>query len=335
MYAGAGDSEFAFEMQVCRWAELAWHPTEGDRPVIVARQLGTSDRRWDTVVIEVDQSAFSDRRAVSDDGLDRDLIRVVQHAPTEYAWYRDAMPDPGFPWAYVRAAIHRAADRDLVETRRGDGGRIEMRQTRPYPDWIDRVIAIENKPDLTASAADRLAEQLAHDVSAGLLDEAWIATDAERGRRVLLSEFPDEAGVLAFDFSDGVHREAADVLWHPSRLDPDPPVAGPDEYPEANPTRREELAERAYEQGWRPADTTRPDCRAYKLRRVGRGLLPYCTAKECHQTSSECSGDCPSFAPEPPAWRTKGPPIDGGPGKAIQRLLDRRRQRVREMIGDE
>ena len=335
MYSGRGDSEFTFELQVCRWAELAWHPTDGRRPVVVARQLGTSQRRWDTVVIEVDPAAFPARRAFGERGLDRDVLRVLQHAPAEFAWYRDALPDPGFPWRYVRAAVHRAAGRDLVAKRRGDNDRVEFRRVRPYPDWIERVIAIENKPDLDASAADRLGDQLAHDVSSGLLDEAWIATDAGIGARALLSEFPPEAGVLAFDFADGVHRDAADVLWHPTTLDPDPPVAGPSEAPDANPTRREELAERAYGDGWRPADTTRPDCRAFELRRAGRALLPYCTAKACHQTASECSGSCPSFSPEPPAWRTNGPPIEGGPGKAAQRLWRRRRRRVRDRIGVE
>ncbi|MFB6193600.1 MAG: DUF5787 family protein [Halobaculum sp.] len=333
MYSGPGDSEFTFELQVCRWAELAWHPTEGRRPVVVARQLGTSERRWDTVVIEVDSEAFPARRAFGDRGLDRDLLRVLQGAPAEFAWYRDALPDPGFSWRYVRAAVHRAADRGLVETRRDDRGRVELRRVRPYPDWIDRVIAIENKPDLDASAADRLADQLAHDVSAGLLDEAWVATDADVGSRALLSEFPAEAGVLGFDFGDGVHPDAAEVLWHPTTLTPDPPVAGPSDAPGGNPTRREELAERAYGDGWRPADTTRPDCRAFELRRAGRALLPYCTAKECHQTAAECTGSCSKFTPEPPAWRTKGPPIEGGPGKGFKRLWDRRRRRVRERIG--
>ena len=49
------DSEFVFELGVCAWAERNW-PPEGTLPpdttAIVARQLGTKYRRWDTVVVE-------------------------------------------------------------------------------------------------------------------------------------------------------------------------------------------------------------------------------------------------------------------------------------------
>ncbi|MFB6308800.1 MAG: DUF5787 family protein, partial [Haloarculaceae archaeon] len=47
------DSEFAFELRVCQWAEREWSP-DGDRPALVARQLGTKRRRWDTVIVECD-----------------------------------------------------------------------------------------------------------------------------------------------------------------------------------------------------------------------------------------------------------------------------------------
>jgi hypothetical protein len=340
VYAGVGASEFTFELLVSRWAELAWHPTAGDShdyPAIVARQLGTQNRRWDTVVVEVDPDAFASRRAFGDRGLDRDLLRVVENAPAEWAWYRDALPDPGFPWRYVRAAVHRAAGRDLVETRRGENGRVEFRRVREYPDWVRRIVAIENKPDLDASAADALADQIRHDIDSGLLDEVWIATDGGDGvgdtRRLLLEEFPTEAGVLAFDFSDGVHADAAEVVWHPSTLSPDETLTSADreESIEAHPSYRLELAERAYDSGWRSyRETMRPDCRAFELRRAGRGMVPYCTAKDCHQTASQCSGGCGDFSPEPPQWRTNGWPIDGGPGKGIKQLLARRRERERE-----
>jgi hypothetical protein len=340
VYAGVGDSEFTFELLVSRWAERCWHPTGDDRPALVARQLGTQERRWDTVVVEVDPEAFARRREFGETELDRDLLRVVQQAPTEWAWYRDALTDPGFPWEYVRAAVHRAAGRDLVEERRGDGGRIECRRIREYPDWVERIVAIENKPDLDASAADALAEQLRHDVDSGLADEVWIATDgvSTDTRRVLLEEFPTEAGVLAFDFSEGVHRDAGTVLWHPSTLSTDESrtSANRAECIDAHPSYRAELAERAYGKGWRSyRETMRPDCRAFELRRTGRALVPYCTAKSCHQTAGECSGSCDDFGPEPPQWRTNGWPIDGGPGKGIDSLLARRRERERARSADD
>ena len=327
MFPGAGDSEFAFELLVCRWAELAWHPADGDRPVVVARQLGTRERRWDTVVLEVDPDAFPIRRAFGEDGLDSDLLRVVRGAPAEWAWYRDALDDPGFPWRYVREAIHRAAALELVEKRTGRNGRIEFRRVRGYPDWVERVIAIENKPDLDASAARALADQLRHDVEAGLADEVWVATGAtgERVSPALLEDMPVEVGVLEFDFADGVDADAADVVWHPTALAAD-----------GDPRRRLLLAERAYGKGWRSfRETMRPDCRHFELRREGRALVPHCAAKGRVPTAAECKGSCPEFSPEPPTWRTGGWPVEGGPGKGVRALLERRRDRERERVAGE
>jgi len=215
------DAEFGYELLVCRYAELAWYPGEGPRPAVVARQLGTKERRWDTVVIEVDPAAFAARRAFGDRTIDSDLLHVVRHAPAEWAWYRDALPHPGYPWRYVRQAVHRAAGRELIEKRRRNN-RIQLRRKRPYPDWVKRIVAIENKPDLDRSAADRLADQLAHDVETCLADEAWLATETtgERVEPALLREMPVEAGILATDFEGGVGADAADVAWHPSDLAP-------------------------------------------------------------------------------------------------------------------
>ncbi|MBP1921156.1 hypothetical protein J2751_000139 [Halorubrum alkaliphilum] len=346
------DAEFGYELLVCRYAELAWHPDGEPRPAIVSRQLGTRDRRWDTVVIEVDPGGFAARRRFGDRTIDSDLLHVVRHAPADWAWYRDALPDPGYPWRYVRQAAHRAAGRDLIETRRR-GNRIEIRRIRPYPDWVRRIVAIENKPDLDRSAADALADQLAHDVDIALADEVWLATESTGGRvePALLRSLPVEAGILTTRFGeterefaacneratvDGdtttVDADAATVDWFPSDLAPNGP-SGRD--PETV-TRRLEIAERAYGKGWRSYhDTMRPDCRYFELQRAGRGLVPYCSAKDRCPTNRECAGSCSSFAPEPPAWRTKGWPIEGGPGKGIRALLNRRRERVRDRFETE
>ncbi|MFD1569100.1 DUF5787 family protein [Halorubrum laminariae] len=325
------DAEFGYELLVCRYAELAWHPGDGPRPAIVSRQLGTRERRWDTVVVEVDPASLAARRRFGDETIGSDLLHVVRHAPADWAWYRDALPDPGYPWRYVREAIHRAAGRDLIETRR-DGNRIQIRRLRPYPDWVERIVAVENKPDLDASAADRLADQLAHDVETALADEVWLATETtgDRIERALLREMPVEAGVLATDFSAGVDVESGDVAWHPSDLSPTGRSRD-----DAATIRRLEIAERAYGKGWRSFhDTMRPDCRGFELRREGRALVPYCTAKEKLPTARECSGSCPQFSPEPPQWRTNGWPIEGGPGKGVRQLLDRRRERERDAVAD-
>ncbi|UWG49832.1 Uncharacterized protein AArcCO_0509 [Halalkaliarchaeum sp. AArc-CO] len=328
--------EFAFELRVCRWAELAWAPAGSNaasdvpRVAVVARQLGTRKRRWDTVIVEADPAGLRERAAFGSRELDSDLLFVLRNAPADWMWYRDALPDPGYPWRYVRETIHRASARDLLETRR-NGNRIRIKRIAPYPDWVRRLVAIENKPDLDASAARALAGQLQHDVDRGLADEVWLATATTGGRveRALLADFPVEAGVLAFDFSAGVRPEAASVEWLPSRLDAGNPSENGDR-PEDRKRRRLELAERAFGRGWRSYHRTmRPDCRAFELRRDGRLLSPWCTAKERKQTAAECSGNCQAFSPEPPAWRTRGWPIDGGPGKGITRLLQKRRERAR------
>ncbi|WP_247731328.1 DUF5787 family protein [Halovivax limisalsi] len=337
-------SEFGFELRTCRWAEDSW-PPDGDRsvPVVVSRQLGTKRRRWDTVVIECDPDGLRERARFGSDRLDGDLLDVCRYAPAEWAYYRDALPDPGYPWRYVRESIHRADNRGILETRRR-GNRIEIRRRWPYPDWVDRVIAIENKPDLDASAARALSGQLEHDVALGLADEVWIATRAtdERISPALFEDVPVEAGILELD----PETLSADVAWYPRTLAADRPGTRILERPDRSAhdasaarfeyvdraekdAQRLAIAERAYERGFRSfVDSMRPDCRHFETRTHGQ-ILPYCRAKDCQQTARQCSGDCSAFEPEPPAWRSRGWPIEGGPGKQIRRVLADRRDRRR------
>ncbi|MFB6087253.1 MAG: DUF5787 family protein, partial [Haloarculaceae archaeon] len=220
-----------------------------------------------------------------------------------------------------------------------------------YPDWVERVVAIENKPDLTASAARNLAPQLERDVALALADEVWVATSetSETVEPALLEDVPVEAGILTVDPDGGT----ADVAWHPRVLAVDEPGTILEERPSGTGhgasaarfsyadvdwkrDKRLELAERAYGRGWRAyLDTMRPDCRHFTVTATDAGVLPWCRAKECHQTAGECAGSCPAFEPEPPAWRTKGWPIEGGPGAGIKRLFDRQRRRQRPGLGDE
>jgi hypothetical protein len=340
--ADAPDHEFGFELRVCAWAERAWPPDgeRGERAVVVGRQVGTRRRRWDTVVVETTPEKLRRRARFGAEALDSDLLHVVRNAPAEWAWYRDALPEPDYPWRYVREAVHEAADRGVLETRRA-GTRIEVRRRWPYPEWADRVIAVENKPDLAASAAADLPEQLERDVALGLADEVWVATrpTGERVEPVLFEDLPVEAGVLA------VADAEATVEWHPRRLDRetgtrilDRPAGGEHdrsaarfEYVDSGElaATRREIAERVYGRGWRSyVGTMRPDCRHFTLRRA-EGYVPYCGAKGREPTAAECAGSCARFEPEPPAWRQRGWPIEGGPGQTVRAVLDRRRARRR------
>ncbi|MXV63746.1 hypothetical protein GS429_17105 [Natronorubrum sp. JWXQ-INN-674] len=340
-------AEFGFELRTCRWAEREWSPdgSAGDAAVLVARQLGTKRRRWDTIVLECDPDALLERAKFGADRLDGDLLHIVRNAPDEWSYYRDCLPDPGYPWRYVREAIHRADDRDILETRK-NSNRIEIRRKWPYPDWLERIVAIENKPDLDGSAARALGSQLEYDVAVGLADEVWVAT-RETGDAVepaLFEGLPVEAGILALE----PESLEGSVEWYPRTLAVEEPgtrilerPAGGErdgsaarfEYvdPETKAETRLAIAERAYERGWRSfVDTMRPDCRHFELRaRDGSQLRPYCGAKGRCQTAAECSGNCPEFEPEPPVWRTQGWPIEGGPGTRCRRLLEDRRRRRR------
>lgn len=340
--------EFEFELQVCAWAERAWPSTYGDQ-TIVARQLGTRNRRWDTIIIETSTGALGERAPFGSEPLDSDLLFIAQHAPVSWAYYRDVLPDPGFPWRYIREAIHEAADRQFIE-KRYRSGRIEIRRQYAYPDWVNRIIAIENKPDLNASAARRLADQLERDVALSLADEVWLATQTT-GKDIepaLLETIPVEVGILSVPPKlDGT----ADVIWNPRRLPVESPgtrildrpsntefdhSAASFEYVERDwkANKRLEIAERAYGRGWRSYITTmRPDCR-YFQGIDPRGPFPWCEAKDRQQTAAECSGRCCSFEPEPPAWRQHGWPLSGGPGRALQRLLKRKRRRQRNLDVD-
>ena len=334
--------EFGFELAVCGWAEHEWPPSGKRRPALVARQLGWQRRRWDTIVVEVDPAAFEARLAFGERSIGSDLRHVLLHAPTEWTYYRDALPEPSYPWRYVREAIHAGAARDLVEKRKRNG-RIEIKRRGPYEPWVDRIVAIENKPDLDASAARRLADQLERDVAAGLAEEVWLAT-ARTGERVepaLLENLPSEVGIL------NVGDEGASVLWHPRTLDAAGPgidvldraatdedaaridVLSPDEKAE----KRLGIAERALERGWRAyVDGMRPDCAHFELERGRYGYRPWCGAFERGQTPRDCGSRCRAFEPEPPGDRAGGWPVEGGPGQTVDEVLAARRRRRRQSV---
>ncbi|MFW6384425.1 MAG: DUF5787 family protein [Halodesulfurarchaeum sp.] len=334
--------EFGFELAVCGWAEHEWPPSGSRHPILVARQLGWQRRRWDTIVVEVDPAAFDTRLSFGHRAIERDLRHVLLHAPREWTYYRDALPEPSYPWRYVREAIHTAAARDLVRKRKRKG-RIEIERKRAYDPWVKRIVAIENKPDLDASAARRLAGQLERDVAAALAEEVWLATSAtgERVEPVLLENLPSEVGIL------GVGPEGVSVLWHPRSLDPN--GAGIDVLERASgpldaahvevldPAEKREkrlgIAERALENGWRSyVEGMRSDCTHFVLDRGRYGYRPWCGAFDRGQSPRECGATCPAFEPEPPADRSGGWPIEGGPGRTVEEVLADRRRRRRQSV---
>ena len=339
------DSEFAFELATCAWAESEWPPGYETRPALVARQLGWQQRRWDTIVLEVDTDGLRRRAQFGADRLHSDLRHVLRNAPQDWTYYRDALPDPGYPWRYVREAIHEATDRGALESRK-TGGRIEIKRVAGYPDWFDRLIAIENKPDLDASAARRLSDQLERDVAAGIADEVWLATarTADRVEPALLERIPSEVGILSLG-DTGV-----EVLWQPRSLDPsqpgidilDRPTGGSHDQSAARfdvldvATKREKrfnVAERAYERGWRSyIESMRPDCTHFDLQRGRYGYHPYCVAYDRTQTPTDCRGSCPHFQPESPHDRAGGWPVAGGAGKTVKTVLADRRTRRRQSV---
>ena len=315
--------EFGFELLVCRWAELHWPPHRtGSGPVIVGRQLGEQARRWDTIVVECDPDGLRARARFGEAGLDRDLLFLVRNAPEEFSWYRDCLPDPGFPLRRLLPAIHRAAARGVLEVERR-GRRVFMRRVTAYPHWVRRVIAIENKPDLDASAARRLGAQLTHDIDRSLADEVWVATavaDDPVIPAALIEPMPPGVGIIGVD----IHRTDAvtgSVLWRPRRLDPDP----------ADAATRYRIAEAVYGQGWRAyTSSLRTDCRHLEPRMVGQAILPWCAAKQTVPTPQGCRHACAQREPEPPQWRMQGWPLDGGPGRSLERILAARRMRQRQ-----
>jgi len=69
-------------------------PASDDRAFVVARQLGTKRRRWDTIILECDPDALRRRANFGPDRLDSDLLHLVRNAPAEWTYYRDALPIP-------------------------------------------------------------------------------------------------------------------------------------------------------------------------------------------------------------------------------------------------
>jgi hypothetical protein len=285
--------EFGFELALCGTLER-----EGR---IVSRQLGGhvhGRRILDTVIVEGD--AIDERAAVTSKQIPTAAIES-DVGPGEARYWKSAFdchPDR------AERAVELAVERGFFERERR-GGRTYVRQTTRYPDWVDTITAVENKPDLDRPGD--LESQLRTDVSLALVDRVVLAT-SDYVTRAHLNRLPEAVGVWRFDPDSG-ERE---VVREPTTLDTDGPGI---ELLEQTPTRtdvrpvtaaekaraRRRLAERAYGKGWRTFDC--PACEQCSPDDDG---LPYCAWKgRPVRASEECGADCEGHVPADP------PAIDG------------------------
>ena len=237
---------------------------ENETDAIVSRQLGAGVRKpggrvVDTVIVEPG-SAFDARAAITPESI-----------PLE-----------------------------AIESDVGPGRfRPASRAIEGPPERVDRIVGVENKPDL--GRPGDLETQLRIDASLGVLDAVVLATEsyvtgAHRNR------IPESVGIWRFDPETG-ERE---VLREPAALAPhEPGVELLDRRPGRADVRivtpaekaraRTRIAERAYGKGWRtysfpactrvePDDPARPHC-AWKDRAVDPAV--------------ECSPDCPGHVEAP------------------------------------
>ncbi|MES3516103.1 MAG: DUF5787 family protein [Natronomonas sp.] len=294
--------EFAFEMAVAAAVE---ETTDG----LVARQLGTDGRILDLVEIEPGPE-FDTRIELTAETIPPAVIQGAVGAGR--ARPATAVAGDG---ETAMAAVDRAIEVGFLEAEHRSGRRY-VRQVARYPEWFDRLRAIENKPDLGRPGEMEL--QLRKDVSLAVFDEVILATHshvtgAHRNR------IPEEIGIWRVDPETGerdVLREPASLPVEsetlaigrttPTRVDLE---AIP---PEEKRRIRCRIAERAYGKGWRPS---LPACR--RAEATGPPFrpddaLPYCGYKgRFVEQARECGPICDGYEPaEPP---------DGDPEAARER----------------
>ncbi|WP_436345941.1 DUF5787 family protein [Natronorubrum sp. FCH18a] len=294
-------SEFAFELELCAHLERR-------REGVLARQLGASvadpgGRILDVVRVEPGP-AFDDRVALSSAAVP-DAAIEAEIGTGRARYWKDAFdchPDQ------ARRAVDRACEIGFFERERRTG-RDYVRQVARYPDWYDRIVGIENKPDL--GRPGDLEAQLRTDVSLAVVDEIVLATESYV-TRAHLNRIPDAVGVWR------VHREGSsaegeggvdvEVLREAEPLGVDEPGIEPLEShpgrtdiavvsPDAKARKRRRIAERAYGKGWRTYEF--PACGACRRDDSSGATLPYCEWKgRVVDAGSECGASCGGYEPE-------------------------------------
>lgn len=305
--------EFGFELALCSHLEeqTSWLP---------ARQLGAAvadpgSRIMDICAV-VPTDAVARRAQITAEAIPATAIHSDVGVGEAVFWKEGFACEPG----RARRATERAIEIGFFEVERR-GGRAYVRQAARYPEWVDRLIAIENKPDLGSPGA--LERQLRHDASLALFDEVVLAT-ASYVTRAHLNRIPDPIGVWRFDPDEGereIVREPATLPVSETgvELRDRRPLRTDVDFvdPAAKARRRTAIAERAYGKGWRPDEW--PGCGHCTATPDGR---PQCGHhRRVVDPAADCGVDCPAYDPDSP------PEVD------VSALRDARTPWVRDPAG--
>lgn len=284
--------EYAFEQRLCARLEAE----TGD---VVARQLGagvTAPGGRVVDVVRVEPGAEFDQRAAI---TDRTVPPAAVECPVGTGRFRRTTAAIDGPPERRERIVERAVAAGFFERERRKG-RDSVRQVARYPDWFDRIVGVENKPDL--GRPGDLEWQLRIDASLAVLDEAWLAT-ASHVTGAHLNRIPEAVGVWEVEPETGkrtVVREATPLPVDESGVEPRTRESGHTEIrtvdAAAKDRARRRIAERAYGKGWRP--DAYPACS--RVDPDGAGV-PHCPWKgRAVDPARDCGEDCPGHDPADP-----------------------------------
>ncbi|MFB6220451.1 MAG: DUF5787 family protein, partial [Halolamina sp.] len=279
--------EFAFELALC--AHL-----ERETDWLLARQLGAAvaepGARVMDVVGVVPSDGVAERAAITAERIPSLAIEsdagVGEAVPVGDAL--DCGPDR------AESVAERAAEIGFFDRERR-GGRTYVRQTTRYPDWVDGLVGVENKPDL--GAPGDLEAQLRFDAALALFDEVWLATESYvTGAH--LNRLPEAVGVWRFDPETGERetvREASRLAVDAPGVEPlaDHPLRTDVSFvsPTEKRRKRRRIAERAWGKGWRTYEF--PECTRCSATTDG---LPRCGFyDDIVDPATDCGTDCPGY----------------------------------------
>ena len=285
--------EFRFELA------LAAH-LEATTDWLISRQLGGAVAEPGSRIMDLccvrPTDALDDRAAITSHTIPPLAIESDVGAGAAVDW-QDAFD---CSTEHARSVVDRAIDCGFFEGERRNGRRY-VRQTTRYPDWIDSLVGVENKPDLDRPGD--LDRQLRVDTALGLFDEVILATESYV-TRAHLNRIPEAVGVWRFDPDDGERT----VVREPTPLSTDEPGIEPTNAEPlrtdiavvdaaAKARRRRRIAERAYGKGWRTYNL--PACAHAEATDDGR---PYCEFYDrVVDPATDCGESCPGYEPaEPP-----------------------------------